>query len=56
MIGRLAPPWDKLLLDARLVTLRDDLGAWGAIEDGALAWKHGLLAYAGPRAEARAPP
>ena len=51
MIGRLAPPWDKLLVDARLVTLRDDLGAWGAIEDGALAWKHGLLAYAGPRAE-----
>ena len=51
MIGRLAPPWDKLLLDARLVTLRDDLGAWGAIEDGALAWKHGLLAYAGPRAD-----
>ncbi|WP_290889204.1 imidazolonepropionase [Arenimonas sp.] len=51
MIGRLAPPWDKLLVDARLVTLRDDLGAWGAIEDGALAWKHGLLAYAGPRAD-----
>ncbi|KFN41572.1 imidazolonepropionase [Arenimonas metalli] len=51
MIGRLAPPWDKLLLDARLVTLRDDLGAWGAIEDAALAWKNGLLAYAGPRAD-----
>ncbi|HEX4854515.1 imidazolonepropionase [Arenimonas sp.] len=51
MIGRLAPPWDKLLLDARLATLRDDLGAWGAIEDGALAWKNGLLAYAGPRAD-----
>ncbi|HEU0152653.1 MAG TPA: imidazolonepropionase [Arenimonas sp.] len=51
MIGRLAPPWDKLLLDARLVTLRDDLGAWGVIEDGALAWKHGLLTYAGPQAD-----
>jgi len=51
MIGRLAPPWEKLLLDARLVTLRDDLGAWGVVEDGALAWKNGLLTFAGPRAE-----
>lgn len=51
MIGRLAPPWDRLLVDARLATLRDDLGAYGAIEDGALAWKDGLIAYAGPAAE-----
>ena len=51
MIGRLAPPWDGLLLDARLATLRDDLGAYGAIDDGALAWKEGLIAWAGPRAE-----
>jgi len=51
MIGRLAPPWDRLLLDARLATLRDDLGAYGAIEDGALAWKDGLITYAGPRSE-----
>lgn len=51
MIGRLAPPWDRLLLDARLATLRDDLGAYGAIQDGALAWKDGLIAYAGPRSE-----
>ncbi len=51
MIGRLAPPWDRLLLDARLATLRDDLGAYGAIEDGALAWKDGLVTYAGPRSE-----
>ena len=51
MIGRLAPPWDKLLLDARLVTLRDDLGAWGVVEDAALAWKNGLVTYAGPRAD-----
>ena len=49
MIGRLAPPWDRLLLDARLATLRDDLGAYGVIEDGALAWKDGLITYAGPR-------
>jgi len=51
VIGRLAPPWDRLLLDARLATLRDDLGAYGVVADGALAWKDGLLAYAGPRAE-----
>jgi imidazolonepropionase len=51
MIGRLAPPWDRLLLDARLATLRDDLGAYGAIEDGALAWKDGLITFAGPRSE-----
>lgn len=51
MIGRLAPPWDRLLLDARLATLRDDLGAYGAIESGALAWKDGLITYAGPRSE-----
>ena len=51
MIGRLAPPWDRLLLDARLATLRDDLGAYGTIDDGALAWKDGLITYAGPRSE-----
>jgi imidazolonepropionase len=50
-IGRLAPPWDRLLLDARLATLRDDLGAYGVVEDGALAWKDGLIAFAGPRGE-----
>jgi len=49
VIGRLAPPWDRLLLDARLATLRDDLGAYGVIEDGVLAWKDGLITYAGPR-------
>jgi imidazolonepropionase len=43
--------WDGLLLDARLATLRDDIGApYGAIEDGALAWKDGAIVYAGPRA------
>ena len=51
MIGRLAPPWDRLLLDARLATLRDDLGAYGAVENGALAWKDGLVAFAGPASE-----
>jgi len=51
LIGRLAPPWDRLLLDARLATLRDDLGAYGVIENGALGWKDGLITYAGPRSE-----
>ena len=51
MIGRLAPPWDRLLLDARLASLRDDLGAYGVILDGVLAWKDGLIAFAGPRSE-----
>jgi imidazolonepropionase len=41
--------WDGLLLDAKLATLRDDVdGAYGAIEDGALAWKDGRITYAGP--------
>jgi imidazolonepropionase len=41
--------WDGLLLDARLATLRDDLGApYGAIEAGALGWKDGRITYAGP--------
>jgi len=43
--------WDGLLLDAKLATLRDDLGAYGAIEDGALAWKDGSIVFAGSRAE-----
>lgn len=45
------PPWDGLILDARLATLRDGAGAYGAIEDGALGWKDGVIRYAGPRAQ-----
>jgi len=43
--------WDGLLLDAKLATLRDDLGPYGAIEDGALAWRDGKIVFAGPRAD-----
>jgi imidazolonepropionase len=43
--------WDGLLLDAKLATLRDDLGPYGAIEDGALGWRDGKIVFAGPRAE-----
>ncbi len=41
--------WDGVLLDARLVTLSGDAG-YGLIEDGAVAWAYGRIAYAGPRA------
>ncbi|HEX5756182.1 MAG TPA: imidazolonepropionase, partial [Arenimonas sp.] len=43
--------WDGLLLDARLATLREDLGPYGAIDNGAIAWKDGRIVFAGPRAE-----
>lgn len=42
------PPWDGLLLDARLATLEG--GGCGLVEDGALAWKDGRIAFAGARA------
>jgi imidazolonepropionase len=45
--GDPAPPWDGVLLDARLATLDGD--GYGIVEDGALAWRGGRLAYAGPR-------
>ncbi|ATD68264.1 imidazolonepropionase [Luteimonas chenhongjianii] len=41
--------WDGLLLGATLATLADDTG-YGLIEDGALGWRDGVIAYAGPRA------
>lgn len=43
--------WDGLLLDAKLATLREDLGAYGAIEDGALGWKDGVITFAGAAAQ-----
>ncbi len=39
--------WDGLLLGASLATL--DGAGYGAIDDGALGWKDGLLTYVGPR-------
>ncbi len=41
------PLWDGLLLDARLATL--DGPGYGLVEDGALAWKDGRIAWVGPR-------
>jgi len=43
------PHWDGLLLDARLATLDSD--GYGLVEDGALAWKDGRIAFAGARAD-----
>ena len=39
--------WDGLIVDARLATMRAELGAYGAIEAAALGWKDGLITYAG---------
>lgn len=41
------PRWDGLILGA-LATMVGDVG-YGAIPEGALGWKDGLLTYAGPR-------
>ncbi|WP_236551026.1 imidazolonepropionase [Luteimonas sp. 9C] len=40
--------WDGLLLGATLATLADDAG-YGLTDDGALAWRDGVIVYAGPR-------
>ena len=41
------PLWDGLLLDCCLATMTGNGNACGLIERGALAWKNGLVAYAG---------
>jgi len=41
---------DGLLLNATLVTLDGDSG-YGLVEDGALAWRDGVIRYAGPRGQ-----
>ena len=43
------PRWDGLLLDCRLATMAGEPGSYGIIEDAALAWKDGLICFAGPR-------
>ncbi len=40
--------WDHLWINARLATMREGAGAYGAIENAALADKAGRLVYAGP--------
>ncbi len=43
-------PYDGLILGAHLATL-DAASGYGEISDGALAWRDGVLAYVGPRAQ-----
>jgi imidazolonepropionase len=45
-----APVYDGLVLGASLATL-DAPDGYGAIADGALGWRDGVLAWVGPRAE-----
>jgi imidazolonepropionase len=50
----MTPPWDGLLLDARLATLGGD--GDGVVDDAALGWKDGLVAFAGPASALPAAP
>jgi imidazolonepropionase len=43
--------WDGLVTDARLATLRQELGAYGAIESAAIGWKDGVIVFAGLQSE-----
>src|SRR4249919_652734 len=49
------PRWDGLLLDCRLATLADQ-SDYGIVEDAALAWRHGRIAWLGKRAALPGPP
>src|SRR3546814_6452069 len=42
--------WDGLAVGVSLATL-DDADGYGAIEDGALGWRDGVLAYVGTRGD-----
>ena len=46
--------FDTLLMGAHLATLDGDV--YGAIEDGAIGWRDGVLAFVGPRAALSAAP
>src|SRR5215470_9248460 len=43
--------WDGLLIDCRLATLCDTGAPYGGIEQAAIGWKDGVIAYAGPQAQ-----
>lgn len=45
------PQWDGLLLDAGLATMDAGGAPYGFVERGALAWKDGAIAFAGPQSE-----
>lgn len=42
------PRWDHLLLDVGLATLLDNGVPYGAVEHGAIGWRDGRIAFAGP--------
>ncbi len=50
-----APLWAGLILGPALATLAGDAG-YGAIDDGALGWHDGRIAFAGPRSALPAAP
>ena len=41
--------WDGLLLDCRLATMAGNATGYGFVDSGALAWKDGLITFAGAR-------
>jgi imidazolonepropionase len=43
----MTPPWDSLLLDCRLATMAGNGVPYGAVEQAALAWKDGVITFAG---------
>jgi imidazolonepropionase len=43
--------WDGLLLDIGLATLLDNGVPYGAIADGAIGWRDGVITFAGARSE-----
>jgi imidazolonepropionase len=43
--------WDHLILDTGLATLVDNGKPYGAIEDGAIGWRDGVIVFAGARAD-----
>ncbi|NID03683.1 imidazolonepropionase [Luteibacter jiangsuensis] len=45
------PRWDHLLLDVGLATLLDNGVPYGAVEHGAIGWRDGRIAFAGPVTE-----
>lgn len=40
--------WDRLFINARIATMRESMGAYGAIEDAALGISKGRIAFVGP--------
>jgi imidazolonepropionase len=43
--------WDGLLVDVGLATLVDSGAPYGAIADGAIGWRNGVITFAGARSE-----